>query len=310
MKVQLKNIICATDLSDLSNRAIAYGIGLAKEFEAKLLVCHVIDLSSAAVYGEGIAYPLNQQNRIINYTHEHLKELIGEPPVAWEPIIRIGHTADEIARVVEEKSADLVISATHGRSGLKRLILGSVAGRLMHTLSCPLLVFRSAEPDLVTTDQPFHLDRILVGCDFSPDSTLAFQFGLSLAQEFQSELHLVHVIEPAVYKNLVKPSREAEKESEHDLSEQLKERLGSMIPDEARHWCTPKTTLLAGYAHEELTKYAVVNKIDLIILGVRGHGLVETLFVGSTTDRVARQAQCPVLSVRPKGQTAQGASNN
>ena len=68
-------------------------------------------------------------------------------------------------------------------------------------------------------------------------------------------------------------------------------------------WCTPKTILLAGHPHEELTKYAVVNEIDLIVLGVRGHSLVETMFVGSTTDRVVREAPCPVLSVRP---TAEG----
>ena len=61
----------------------------------------------------------------------------------------------------------------------------------------------------------------------------------------------------------------------------------------------PKTTFLAGQPQEELVKYAVVNKIDLIVLGVRGHSLMEKLFVGSTTDLVARQAPCPVLSVRP-----------
>jgi nucleotide-binding universal stress UspA family protein len=73
-----------------------------------------------------------------------------------------------------------------------------------------------------------------------------------------------------------------------------------MVPEEARAWCTPVPTLLAGAPHEELTKYAVVNDIDLIILGVRGHGLVETVLVGSTTDRVIRRAPCPVLSVQAR----------
>ena len=56
---------------------------------------------------------------------------------------------------------------------------------------------------------------------------------------------------------------------------------------------------MAGQPHEELTKYAVVHDVDLIVLGVRGHSLVETLFVGSTTGRVVREAHCPVLSLRP-----------
>lgn len=72
-----------------------------------------------------------------------------------------------------------------------------------------------------------------------------------------------------------------------------------MVPEDARDWCKPKVTLLGGQPHEELTKYAVVNNLDLIVLGVRGQSLVEKLFVGSTTDRVIRRAPCPVLSVRP-----------
>ena len=106
------------------------------------------------------------------------------------------------------------------------------------------------------------------------------------------------MIEPAVYKDLLKPAREEKEEFQQDLRKKLREKLAGMIPEEADNWCTPKTALLAGQPHEELTKYAVVHEIDLIVLGVRGHSLVETLFVGSTTDRVVRQAPCPVLSVR------------
>jgi len=105
------------------------------------------------------------------------------------------------------------------------------------------------------------------------------------------------VIEPAAYKDLLKPAREEKEEFQQDLRKKLREKLTGMIPEEAHNWCTPKTTLLAGQPHEELTKYAVVHDIDLIVLGVRGHSLVETLFVGSTTDRVVREVPCPVLSV-------------
>jgi nucleotide-binding universal stress UspA family protein len=84
-----------------------------------------------------------------------------------------------------------------------------------------------------------------------------------------------------------------------DLASDLKEKLSNMVPEEARTWCKPVINLLAGQPHEEITKYALVNSVDLIVLGVRGHTLVETLFVGSTTDRVMRRAHCPVLSVQP-----------
>ena len=112
MRVQMRNILCATDFSDFSNRTIPYGVALAKEFEARLYICHVIDLSSIAIYGEFQLNPVDQQNRIRKQAAEQLDQIIGEQPVKWEPLITVGHTADEISRLVDEKSIDLVIAAT------------------------------------------------------------------------------------------------------------------------------------------------------------------------------------------------------
>jgi len=278
---------------------VSYGIALAKEFSAKLYLCHVIDLPSTGMYGDIVSYPVGQQDRIINYAHGYLSRLIGDSPLDWEPLVTMGHAATEIARLAKEKCVDLVVSATHGRSGLKRLMLGSVTGRLLRTLPCPLLVVRGQEREFVAPPhQEIRLQRILVGCDFSPDSNLAFQFGLSLAQEFQSELHLAHIIAPAQYEDLVKRVGESEEEYQHDLRDRLHQKLQNMVPEEARNWCSPHTVLSAGQPHDELVKYAVVHDVDLIVLGLRGHTMVETLFVGSTADRVARNASCPVLLVR------------
>lgn len=309
MKMQLKRIICTTDFSDVSDEALAFGVAMAGELRARLFLCHVIDLSSVAMYGEGFSDPLAQERRITSYAEAHLREFMEGRSVEWEPLITLGHTADEIARAAGEKQADLVVSATHGRSGLKRLVLGSVTERLMRTLPCPLLVVRGLKKDYATDQgEGFRFHRILVGCDFSSSSALALQYGLSLAQEFESEIHLVHVIEPAVYKDLLKPVKDEKDPSQEDLRKKLREKLGEMIPEEAHNWCTPEITLLAGLAHEELTKYAVVHQVDLMVLGVRGAGLVESLFVGSTTDRVVRQAPCPVLCVRSLADPAEEGS--
>ncbi|MBN2033998.1 MAG: universal stress protein [Deltaproteobacteria bacterium] len=302
MRVFPKHILCATDFSDFSNHAIPYGIALAKEFKAKLFLCHVIDLSSAAIYGEAVLALEEQQKRMIKYARDEMTKLMRKESIDWEPMITVGNAAHEIARLAADKKIDITISASHGRAGLKRLILGSVTERLIRTLPCPLLVVRSPDRGFVApADQAITLKRILVGCDFSPISSLAFQYGLSLAQEFQADLHLIHVIQPPLYDYLKKPS-EPKQDLQKDLGTEIKSRLSDMVPDDARTWCKPVTVLLAGQPHEEITKYAMVNDIDLIVLGVRGHGLVETLFVGSTTDRVMRRAACPVLSV-------QGASN-
>jgi nucleotide-binding universal stress UspA family protein len=299
MRVLLKRILCATDFSDFSNHAIPYGIALAREFKAKLYVSHVIDLSSAAIYGEAVFALEEQQNRMTTYAHNEMTRLIGSEAVDWEPLITVGNPGNEIARLAADKQVDLAIAASHGRSGLKRLILGSVTERLMRTLPCPLWVVRSPERGfLAPASQAIQIKRILVGCDFSPDSSLAFEYGLSLAQEFLAELHLAHVVEPPIYDNLVKPS-ESRESFRQQLRNTVQEKLNSMVPGEARVWCKPVTALLAGRPHEELIKYALVNDIDLIVLGVRGRSLVETLLIGSTIGRVVRGAPCPVVSVQP-----------
>lgn len=301
MRVQLKTIMCTTDFSDFSNLSVTYAMALAREFDAKLYVCHVVDVSSAVMYGEAMVDISQQHQRMVQYAHEQLEQLTAGYPIDWEPIVVAGHAADEICRMAKENAADLVVCATHGRSGLKRLILGSVAERLMQILPCPLLIIRVLQPDADFKKQ-LSMKRILVGCDFSADSSLALTHGLSIAQEFQSELHLVNVDESLKNQEASNRVQKPEDSLFEDLQDQLNQRLKGLVSDESCNWCTLKTAVLAGQPYEALSAYAEKNDIDLIVLGVRGRGLVEKLFVGSTTDRVVRRASCPVLAVRPVDQ--------
>jgi nucleotide-binding universal stress UspA family protein len=299
MPMKPKTIICPTDFTDLSNHAVSYGIVLAKEFGAKLYLCHIVDLSYASKYSESLN-PSEVEDRITDYASERFQASIGGHTVEWEPLISKGRTSDEITGLAQKTNANLVISATNGRSGFNRFILGSVTESLMRTLTCPLLVLRGPQRHfIVSENQETKLDRILVACDFSPHSNLCFQYGLSLAQEFGSELHLAHVVETPVYKNKLKSAKKISEDQQDGLRKELDEKLTSMISREKQSSCSPTKILLAGQPYEELTKYAVTNNIDLMILGVRGQTLKETLHLGSTTDRVVRQAPCPVLSVCP-----------
>lgn len=300
MRIVPKRILFCTDFSDVSNQALPYGIALAREFDATLYICHVIDLPPTGIHGEIHLYSVEAQNRLLSQAVDQIEILMQGHPVAWEPLAFIGHAADEISLAAHAKKVDMAISATHGRSGIKRLILGSVTERLMRTLTCPLLIVRNPTNHLIDSrDLPFRFERILVGCDFSSDSALAFQHGISLAQEFQSELHLVHVIEPPLYLDLGKLGPEQEEKNKEILAGEIEKKLADMVPKEAHNWCDLKTVLLSGDPYKELIGYAHQHRIALIILGVRGLSLMETFFLGSTTDRVVRGAGCPVLTVRP-----------
>lgn len=299
MRIQFNRILCATDFSEDSDRSIHYGTALAQEFGARLYVCHVIDLSAVTIYGEFQIDPVGQQARIKEDAGKRINRMLGDLPIDWKSVISVGQPAEEIGRIVEREHIDLVISATRGRSGLKRLILGSVTERLMRTLSCPLLVVhgsgRSTQED---SARILTLDKILIGCDFSSDSALALGYGLSLAQEFESELHLVHVIEPPVYPEFAKAGATATHGiQDHVLSDLLTQKLQKLVPEEVRNWCQLHTVLLEGSPYVELVAYADENSVDMIVLGMRGHGLVKSLLLGSTTDRVIRHTPRPVLTV-------------
>lgn len=293
-KVRVQKIVCATDFSDLSNQGLHYAIDLARRFDAKLYVCHIIDLPPAGTGEDVHLYPLRAQNERLETAFAHLERLLASQPVDWQPLITIGDPADEICRMARGVKADLAVAASHGRSGIKRLILGSVTEQLMRLLPCPMLTVRgsSAEDD----GTPRQLRRILVGCDFSYDAGLALQYGLCLSKVFEAEIHLAHVIEPPVYRNLQKIIKDPDTSSENEMRTFLETELGRLVP--AGAGVPMKTILLNGQPFKELTRYAEMHGIDLIVLGVRGRGLVETFWLGSTTDRVVRQAPCAVLSVQ------------
>lgn len=324
MRIQPKKIMCAVDFSDFSHLILSYGRALAAEFHAKLYVCHVLhDMVMLSSHGQAYIVSEKIAQERLDDTKVLLENLVKEQRMEAQIIVSQGHAADELTQIVQEKDIDLVIAATHGGSGIKRFLIGSVTDRLVKTLTCPLLVLYAKE-DHPAFPNVFRvpLERILVGCDFSPESDLAFEYGLSLAQEFQAELHLVHVIKPekhielattdymkiqegdylgwtqSEFLTLQQKATDDEWERRSRLLSRIERQLAHMVPEESRDWCTPIINLLEGKAYSELIHYAKIKEVDMIVLGIHGHGLLEQFLVGSTTDRVIGRSGCPVLAVR------------
>ncbi len=300
MRKPLERILCATDFSDVSRTVVPYGIEMARKLSARLSVCHIVDLPAISVYGEAVFDPIAHQQYFVDFARNEMENQMKNADIEWEPMIAIGHTTEEIPRIVAEKAIDLVVAATHGRSGFKRFFLGSVTERLMRILPCPLLVLRGEVPGDEHRPLPrFPFQNILVAYDFSRDSEEAFRTSLSIAQEFESNLHIVHVVEPTAYREFLKFPGASGDPLPKDIHDSLRERLLELVPTEAFNWCEVNAGILVGKPYAELIRYAQEKDIDLIALGVRGHGKVEELLVGSTTDRVIRRSSCPVLSVLP-----------
>jgi len=318
MRICPKQIMCAVDFSGFAPLILSYGKAMAQEFGADLTICHIVQdtvmLSSHAQAGFSTEEVTAQR---IEDAKEGIQYIAKQADVSAKPLVSLGHPADEVTRLAKEKDIDLVIAATHGGSGIKRFLVGSVTDRLVKTLECPLLVLHSENQDPNPADDVnLPLKRILVGCDFSQGSGLAFKHALSLAQEFEAELHLVHVMKPRPKTPLTPPGKTEFREDhfpcfpedvETDDSEyrrylltHMEERLTHMIPEESRHWCTPVIRIRQGEPYRELLDYTRDQKIDMIVLGVHGHSLLEQFLVGSTTDRVISRADCPVMAVRQR----------
>jgi len=290
MRIQPKTILSAIDFSNFTNSILSCSVALCKKYNAKLVLVHVTtDLNKLLEHNETALDVEVLQRSNIRYAQSLLDDLVKDLPVESEIVIRQGKPAEMISRLASDQQVDMVIAATHGKAGFKRILLGSVTEKLIKTLHCPLLVLPPREHDFPST-AAFEMKKILIGCDFSSDSSLAFDYGLSLAQEFQAALYLSHVIKPSLYKD--------EREGLNQLRSRLEKTLDGMVPEACRDWCTIETAVLDGEPYQALMSYASEQGIDMIVLGIRGHTLFEKLLVGSTTDRLIRHSPVPVLAVR------------
>lgn len=320
METEPRKIMCAIDFTDFTDSIISYSLMLCRKFHAKLFLVHVLIDTDTLLHINNTSRNGDMEN-----ARKKLQELLNDTTVEHEIIITRGDSADEIQRLALEYKAEMVIIATRGNSGIKGFLTGSVTEKLMKTLHCPLLVLHTKKHDFISQAIEINIKKVLVGCDFSHDSKLAFNYGLGMVRKFKADLYLAHVIKPTEYVELrasdyidVKPAdyvnwrsldyfKMQEKITEnthkriHDLRDQLQRQLYFMVPQECRNWCTPQTTLLDGEPYKELIDYARNQDMDMIVLGIRGHSLWEKLTVGSTTDRVIRQSPCPVLAVRQVG---------
>ena len=140
------------------------------------------------------------------------------------------------------------------------------------------------------------LKRVLVAYDFSDYSELALKYGLSIAQEHQAEVHLLHVLPPRSVNEPEIAWYPVKGESAYHTAAR---RLQRVVPADVHLWCGVKTAVSEGNPYREILNYAEKNDIDLISVGAHGAGFGMRALFGSNVDRVLRQAPCPVLVARP-----------
>ena len=290
--LKIDRILCPTDLTPASEEALRYALAFAKAHQAKLILLYcrkpgsLVDWSTSAN-----AARLFQQALFTHLDADELKTL------EWEPAIV---EADDVGRtIIEEaskRSADLIVIRSRRRPHAAAL-LGSTAETVSRYAPCPVLVVHQGERECVAfTTCEMDLKRVLVTHDFSAGSELALNYGLSLAQENRSELHLLHILDQEEEDPPEFAWTHVDIESRYqDAAIQLQD----AIPQEALLGCTAVTAVRWGNAPEEILSYAENHKIDLICIRARSAGFDLNKLFGSTTEHVLRRANCPVLVARP-----------
>jgi nucleotide-binding universal stress UspA family protein len=297
MSVEFKKILCAVDFSEFSELTLHYGAGLALRFGALFLVFHSVQSSHDDLYGPPLIESAEERKKLLEEANGKIARLMRRYSIAWEPVVRLGDPVDELTNVLREQQVDLIVSCSHGFSGLKRILLGTVVERMARSVSCPLLVVRMKRgPKGEFKEGPLELRNILIGYDLSEDSNASLRYACRIANEFRGVLHLVYSVEAPLEDLQEMPYGEAQEA----MLKRLHERLMESVPQGSIEPRNLKSVLLQETPGEAMLSYSSLNAVDLIVVGVRRHGILHKMLMGSTTEALLRRASCPVLVI-PQG---------
>lgn len=291
VRVALNNILYLTDFSEPSEAALPFAAAIAREFGAKVYSFHVL-IPAAYVYTapELTAVGIEAQEEAAQQNMMRVESQLAGLP--HECAIERGTGIwDSLDRAVKDYKIDLIVLGTHGRTGAQKLLMGSVAEEVFRRSPVPVLTIGPRAGGGVHRAAKFH--RVLYATDFTRESSAAAPYAISMAQENQARLILLHVMAP--------PETPLDERSAGDLVSNASFRLHEVVPAEAELWCKPEAVVETGNAAEKILATAKERGADLIVLGIRdthGHTGAATHLERATAHKVVAHATCPVLTVR------------
>lgn len=293
-------LLLATDGSRGSAIAADYAFSLARSWGASLTVMNVLE------FQPGLD-PENSVNQL--YLTELMKQATNElielkaravdRGISAHTRIATGIPSEEVLSAAVEDTPDLIVVGTRGRSGLKHVLLGSTAERIIRGAPCPVLAVRAQpygeEQAVGSRRDPTHLERILVPVDFSDCSLDALEYAALVAQRSKASLQLLHVLEPISYGLDFTLPHKAKRDS---IKAGHTKRLSDLVSALTSAGILSEFLMLGGLPTDSILDAARKQPADLIVMGTHGRrGLSHALF-GSIAESVLRKSSCPVLMVR------------
>jgi nucleotide-binding universal stress UspA family protein len=288
-RISLKHILYATDFSPAAEAALPYVKGLSNQYGAKVHAVHVRFPATYPIVGpEALPQVMEAAEEQAKFEAQQLHEMLHSVP--HDVTVSEGDLWPTINDMVRQQNIDMIVIGTRGRTGVGSALLGSVAEEIFRRAPCPVL---TVGPHISRdTERRLEMKEILYATDFSPESLRALPYAVSLAQEHQARLTVLHVIGEERVGELVHAG---------NYVESTQRRLRELVPPEAKSWCEPNFRVEKGPAAEKIMEVAIALGADLIVLGVRGaagHMGATTHLLRPTAHRIVTQAECPVLTVR------------
>lgn len=290
----MRHILAATDLSQPADAALERAIGLARHTGAALTIA-IIDtpLDVPALATTGSPTTLGELDRSISaYVNEQLAERVrraGAAGVSATSVRRDGKPADELTDLADELAVDLLVVGSEGHTGVKRLVLGSVAERVAHRAQRPVLIARGSGGG------PFA--KVLVATDFAPPSThaLAVARTIAAADAEVEALHAWHYPTGGWAMAALGEQSHAMTALRDALTSGPSERGAALVAAEQLAGRSLRFSLRHGGAAEVVAEEAAAGDFDLVAVGTYGSSGVRRLLLGSVAGQIMRHAPCSVL---------------
>lgn len=305
--LQIRNVLVPIDFSGPSLDAIKFGLPLLKRFGAYLHFVHVFpsDYPLASMAAMPLIVPELE-------TGKRVRQKLGE--VATKYGLELGprniHATkgapfEEICRLAREIGIDLIVISTRGNTGLKHLLLGSTAERVVRYSPCPVLVVRGKSEkkkgDRNGQAERVGYGKIVVPIDFSECSMRGLDYAKALAKEFGSTLTLLHSVHLDYYVSSDEYARYDFPELLQQAEKAAKEQMRELVRKTNWGGIKVEAILDLGHAGEEICARAQDRHADLIVTSTHGRTGLKHVLVGSTAEYVVRHAPCPVLVVPATG---------
>jgi nucleotide-binding universal stress UspA family protein len=287
-RVSISKIMVTTDFSEISDRALDYAIGLARRYDARIYLTHVITPDPFQFAEPQLAQATYEKVR--QAAEEGITDILISGKlrgVPHEVLMEEGNVWPSLDSLIVRNEIDLLVVGTHGRGKIQKLLIGSVAEEIFRKADCAVLTVGPAVKN--PSVKEVELNHILFATDFGPGAEKAAAYAFSLAQEHNATLTLLHVIESA----LAYTEESVARQREINVV-----RMKQLMPAGTENWCKPDFRTTFGAAVEEILIAARESKADLIVMGAKARRSLAGHAPLTIAYNVVTKSTCPVLTVR------------